>query len=363
MNVVVSAVILAAGQGTRMRSALPKPAHRLCGRPMVSYGIDALSGVGAHKVVVVIGHGGERVRQAVLDHRAGDVDVAFTVQRTQRGTGDAAQVGLEAFTSEELDDEDALLIVMPGDQPLVRPATIESLVEAHVASGAAATILTALMDDPTGYGRVIRDTTGRVRHIVEHRDASDDELAVREINTSVYCFNRSLVGPALRRVTPDNAQGEFYLTDVIGVLREAGYGVAAHVGDADEMLGINDRAQLAAAEAVLRRRINNDWLRRGVTIVDPDATYIDGTVELGEDVTVFPGALVQGRSTVGSGTSIGAGSHLVDTTVGARSRVESTRAHGATIGDDAHVGPFAALAPGAVIEDGTSTGPHYGAPG
>lgn len=345
-----------------MRSALPKPAHRLCGRPMVSYGIDALGEVGCSKVVVVVGHGAERVRQAVSDHKPDTVDAQFALQATQRGTGDATQVGLDGFTSAELDDDQALLLVLPGDQPLVRGDTIAALVATHVESGAAATILTALVPDATGYGRVIRGDDGKVLRIVEHKDASAGELAVNEINTSIYCFNRSLLGPALRRVTPDNAQGEYYLTDVVSVLREAGYSIAAHPGDPDEMQGINDRAQLASAEAVLRRRINEDWLRRGVTIVDPEATYIDGTVELGEDVTVFPGALVQGRSVIGAGTSIGAGSHLVDTVVGARCRLESTRAHGASIGDDARVGPFAALEPGDEIADGTVTGPHYSQP-
>lgn len=345
-----------------MRSSLPKPAHRLCGRPMVSFALDALADVSLSKAVVVVGHGSERVRSAVLDHAPEGVEIAFALQAVQRGTGDAAQVGLVELESDNPDDDTAVLVVLPGDAPLIRSSTIAALVDTHVSSGAGATVLTAVLDDATGYGRVLRDRDGRVSRIVEHRDATDDERLVREINTSVYCFTRTLVGPALRRVTPDNAQGEYYLTDVIAVLRDAGYSIAAHIGAASETLGINDRAQLAAAEAELRRRTNAEWLRKGVTIVDPATTYIDTTVSLGEDVTVFPGVLIQGVTVIGNGSSVGVGSHLVDTTVGANVRIESTHSAGATIGDGAHVGPFAALGPDDHIAAGAVTGAHYGAP-
>ncbi|NOX31832.1 MAG: NTP transferase domain-containing protein [Actinobacteria bacterium] len=359
LNTSVAAIVLAAGQGTRMRSSLPKPAHRLCGRPMVSFAIDALSDVAPDKVVVVVGHGSDKVKAAVTDHSPAGVEVAFALQAEQRGTGDAVRVGLEAFTADELDDETGLLIVLTSDAPLIRPSTIARLVETHLESGAGATVLTAVMDDAAGYGRVIRDADGRVNRIVEHRDASFDELEVNEINTAIFCFTRTLVGPALRRINPANAQGELYLTDIVAVLRDAGYSVAAHIGDAAETQGINDRAQLAAAEQELRRRTNSSWLARGVTIVDPDHTYIDTTSTLGEDVTVFPGSLIQGATSIGAGTVVGPGCHIVDTQIGLAAHVEFTRSTGAYIGDHARVGPFAVLRAGDRIEPDQVTGAHY----
>lgn len=345
-----------------MMSAIPKPAHRLCGRPMVSFGLDALAEVGLDKAVIVVGHGAERVRSAVVDHAPEGVQLEFAVQDRQNGTGDAAAVGLSAFTESEIDDEDADVVVLPGDVPLVTAQTLSELIDLHRTSGAGATLLTAQMTDPSGYGRVIRDRHGQVTRIVEHRDANEEELAVDEINTSIYCFKRSLLGPALRRITPVNAQGEYYLTDVIAVLREAGYPIMAHIAPRSaETMGINDRVQLAEAEAELRRRTNLAWLAAGVTIVDPANTYVDTTVELGTDVTIFPGAVIQGRTTIGSGTTVGPRCHVVDCTIGADCRLDATTATGASIGDRSRVGPFASLAPGATIPADTVTGPLYAA--
>lgn len=359
----ISAMILAAGQGTRMRSALAKPAHRLCGRPMVSFGLDALAEVDCDRVVVVIGHGAERVRTSVGQFAPVDLRVNFVVQDEQRGTGDAVAVGLHGFTAAELDDEDADIIVMPGDTPLVRSSTIAALVAHHHAEGAGATLLTARVADATGYGRVIRNKHGAVARVVEQRDADPDELAIDEVNTSIYCFRRSVLAPALRRVTPVNAQGEYYLTDVVGVLSDAGYPIAALIADdAREIIGVNDRLQLAEAEAVLRARTNDEWLRAGVTIVDPRHTYIDVTVDIGTDVTIYPGAVLQGATAIGDGSVIGPGCHLVDTDVGRDARLDQTTSRGARIGDGARVGPYAVLEEGTKIPANTVTGPLYAAP-
>ncbi|HEC09636.1 MAG TPA: bifunctional N-acetylglucosamine-1-phosphate uridyltransferase/glucosamine-1-phosphate acetyltransferase [Acidimicrobiales bacterium] len=359
----VSAIVLAAGQGTRMRSRLPKPAHRLCGRPMVSYVLDALADVNVEKAVVVVGHGAERVRESVLRHAPEAMDVVFAVQERQLGTGDAAAVGLDAFTSVELDDEEAVLVVMPGDTPLIRPATIVSLVEAHNREKAGATLLTAHLEDPTGYGRVIRGRGGRVDRVVEQADATEEEKAIDEVNTSIYCFRRSLLAPALRRVTPANAQGEYYLTDVVGVLRDAGYPIAAvPADDPGETVGVNDRLQLAATEAALRSRTNRAWLRSGVTLVDPANTYIDTTVSIGEDVTVYPGSILRGATVVGSGAVIGPDTSLTDCVVGPGARVERSTCTGAAIDAGARVGPYCHLEPGARIGEGTVTGPFYAVP-
>lgn len=357
----LAAVVLAAGEGTRMRSERPKPLHLLCGKAMVRYVLDSLSDCAVDRVVVVVGHGAERVTKKLQDQE-GDLLLDFVEQHTQQGTGDAVAVGLTAFPDDDLDDDGGDILVLPGDTPLLRAATIRKLLDHHRSSDVACTVLTARLDDPTGYGRVVRGKDDRVARIVEYRDASPDELAIDEINTSIYCFRRSVLAPALRRVQPLNDQGEYYLTDVVEVLHDAGYGVTAVTADdPDETHGVNDRAQLAAAEAELRRRTNLDWLRRGVTMLDPSATYVDTTVDLAPDVTLFPGTILQGDTVVGRGAEIGPGTRLVDCTVGAGARVEQTTARDAEIGAHTHVGPYAHVAPGEVVPDGTATGPFYAA--
>jgi bifunctional UDP-N-acetylglucosamine pyrophosphorylase / glucosamine-1-phosphate N-acetyltransferase len=353
----VSAVVLAAGEGTRMRSTRPKPLHLLCGRAMLLYVLDALGECDVERVVVVVGHGAERVTKK-LQEEAPDVVLDFVEQHVQRGTGDAVSVGLTAFPADEFDEGD--VIVLPGDTPLLRSSTVAALLNHHRATEAACTILTASVPDPTGYGRVVRDKDDRVSHIVEEADATADERAIAEINTSIYCFRQSVLAPALRRLSPENAQGEYYLTDVVEVLHDAGYPVVSVVSaDPVEPQGVNDRVQLAMAEAELRRRTNEQWLRRGVTMLDPGRTYIDATVVLGTDVTIFPGAVLQGRTVVGDGAEIGPDTHLVDCLVGAGACVEHSVARDAEVGPDAHVGPYAVLEPGAHIPDGGRTGSFY----
>jgi bifunctional UDP-N-acetylglucosamine pyrophosphorylase/glucosamine-1-phosphate N-acetyltransferase len=372
----LSAIVLAAGEGTRMRSQRPKPLHRLCGRPMLSYVLDSLDECPIERAVVVVGHGAERVTETFRDEeprppsstskspsarRSRGLD--FVEQHVQRGTGDAVSVGLTAFPDDEIDVADGDVLVLPGDTPLLRPATIAALVAEHRRTGAAGTVLTARLPDATGYGRVVRGKDDRVTRIVEHRDADEDERLIDEINTSIYCFRLSVLAPALRRVTPDNAQGEYYLTDVIEVLHDAGYRVGAVIADDyREIQGVNDRLQLATAEAELRRRTNGSLQRQGVTMVDPDHTYVDATVRVAPDVTLFPNTLLQGRTVVEAGAEIGPDTRLVDCTVGARAVVEKTSGREATIGADAVVGPFAVLDPGSTISDGARTGAFYTAP-
>src|SRR5690606_23087334 len=246
----LSAILLAAGEGTRMRSDRPKPLHLLCGKAMLLYVIDALAACDIDRAVVVVGHGAERVTKK-LQEQGPDLLLDFVEQRVQRGTGDAVSVGLTAF-EDDLDDE-LDLIVMPGDTPLLRPDTIAALVDTHRRTGSAATVLTARLSDPTGYGRIVRGKDDRVVRIVEQAAATPDELEIDAINAGIYCLRRSLLAPALRRLSPENAQGEYYLTDVIAVLAGAGHPVATHVADdPSETHGVNDRVQLAAAEAELR---------------------------------------------------------------------------------------------------------------
>jgi len=355
----VSAVVLAAGEGTRMRSERPKPLHLLCGRAMLLYVLDSLSDCTIARAVVVVGHGAERVTKK-LQEDGPDVLLDFVEQHVQRGTGDAVSVGLTAFPDDELDLGDGDLLVLPGDTPLLRPATIAALVAEHRRTDAACTVLTARVPDPTGYGRVVRGKEDRVVRIVEQADADPDEREIDEINTSIYCFRQSVLAPALRRLSPENAQGEYYLTDVVAVLHDAGYLVSAVVADDHrETQGVNDRVQLAAAEAELRRRTNEGLLRQGVTMLDPERTYVDATVEVGNDVTLFPGTLLQGRCVIGAGAEIGPDTRLVDCVVGPDAVVAQTAGRDAEIGRGAVVGPFAALEPGSSVPSGTRTGPFY----
>jgi bifunctional UDP-N-acetylglucosamine pyrophosphorylase / glucosamine-1-phosphate N-acetyltransferase len=356
----LSAIVLAAGHGTRMRSTRPKPVHNLVGRPLVRHVLDALATCPVSRVVVVVGHGAEEVTKK-LQEAPGPWTMEFVEQHTQRGTGDAVGVGLTGLPDDDLEiADDGDVLVLPGDTPLLRPTTVADLVTEHRLSGAAATVLTARLDDPNGYGRVVRNKDGGVRAIVEDRDASDEEREIDEINTGIYVFRRSLLTPALRRITTDNAQGELYVTDVIEVLSSAGHKViGVEAEDPDETHGVNDRAQLAIAEAELRHRINDHWLRAGVTIVDPAATYVEADVELEADVTLWPGSILQGDTIVASGAEIGPNTHLIDTRVGAGARVFQSTARQAEIGEEAQVGPYAAIAAGQRIAAGMRTGPFY----
>jgi bifunctional UDP-N-acetylglucosamine pyrophosphorylase/glucosamine-1-phosphate N-acetyltransferase len=348
-------VVLAAGEGTRMKSAQPKVLHPLCGRPMLLHVLDTLARLPLDRIVVVVGHGADTVMEAARTHYRGDVVVEFVEQRTRRGTGDAASVALTAFV-DTIDAEDDVIVVT-GDAPLLRAETLAHLAREHRLADSAGSLLTARLADPTGYGRVVRDAHGHVAAIVEQADAGPDELAIDEVNPSIYCFRRSLLAPALRRLSPENAQGEYYLTDVVAVLRDTGHAVLAiEADDPMETVGVNDRAQLAEAEAELRARINRRWMLEGVSIIDPVTTYVDADVVLAPDVTLLPGTLLQGATVVHEGAVVGPHSQLVDTLVGERAVVRQTVARGAEIGPDATVGPFASLRPGTRLGAGAHIG-------
>src|SRR3954471_11442225 len=352
----LAAVVLAAGEGSRIRSGTPKVLHELAGRPMVLHIVDALAELPIERIVIVVGHGAERVTKTLQEQLVTEVDVEFVEQRVQRGTGDAVSVALTSSAFDDLDAEDDIL-VLPGDHPLLSAETIAMLATEHRVQDAAATVLTVHAADPTGYGRVIRDKDDRVARIVEHADADEDERAVDEINTSIYCFRRTLLAPALRRLTPENAQGEYYLTDAIEVLRSAGHKVIAMVADdAGETIGVNDRAQLADAESQLRARINEAWMREGVTMVDPARTYIDTSVELEPEVRLMPGTILEDRTSIGGGSVIGPDAHLTDAIVGDRTTIANSVVREAEIGDDCSVGPFAYVRPGTRLAAGAKIG-------
>jgi bifunctional UDP-N-acetylglucosamine pyrophosphorylase / glucosamine-1-phosphate N-acetyltransferase len=352
----LAAVVLAAGEGTRMRSDTPKVLHPLCGRPMVLHVVDALAELPLDRIVVVVGHAAERVTKTLQEQLVTEVPVEFVEQRVQRGTGDAVSVGLTLF--DDLDAEDDIL-VLPSDAPLVRAETIARLATQHRVQDAAATVLTAQVADPTGLGRVVRDKDDRVARIVEDPDATDEERAIAEINTSIYCFRRNLLAPALRRLSPENAQGEYYLTDAVGVLRATGHKVVAMTAeDSGEAIMVNDRAQLADAEAELRARINRRWMRDGVTMVDAARTYVDATVELDPDVRILPGTILEGRTSIGAGSVIGPDTRLVDAVVGERAHITNAVVYDAEIGDDCSIGPFAYIRPGTRLASGVKVGTY-----
>src|ERR671925_1232800 len=294
----LTTIILAAGEGKRMRSRQPKVLHELCGRPLISYCLRLARTVG-DRIVLVVGPDADGVRAA-----AGD-GVTIIEQRERLGTGHAV---LQARA--DCEGTAGAILVLPSDVPLLSVETIERLVSHHATTGAAATVLTAIVDRPHGYGRVLRQG-GRVKRIVEDRDATDDEKKVTEINTSVYCFDGGRLWRALEQVRPENDQGEYYLTDVIGLLARAGGRIeAVAVEDPEEALGVNDRKQLAALAAIQRRRILDRHMLAGVTILDPGSTYIDDTVTIGADTVIYPNVIIDVASEIGGDCVIGAGCHI-----------------------------------------------------
>ena len=337
-------IVLAAGEGTRMRSATPKGLHAIAGRSLIGHVLEAASAVDPSHVVVVIGHG----RDAVLEHLEEIAPwVDTVVQEEQRGTGHAVRIALAALASAQALTP-APVVVLSGDTPLLTGASVRMLVEAHLRAGAAATLLTAVLKDPSGYGRVVRATDGSVEGIVEHRDASDEVLAIEEINAGMYAFDPARLAPALERLTTANDQGEEYLTDAVGLLRAEGYPVAGLVvDDAHEILGVNDRVQLAEAAALMRDRINDRWMRAGVSMLDPGSTWIDVDVDLAPDVTILPQTSLLGPTSIATGARIGPGTTLTSCEVGEGAALMHTWAELAVIEAGASVGPFTYLRPGA----------------
>jgi bifunctional UDP-N-acetylglucosamine pyrophosphorylase/glucosamine-1-phosphate N-acetyltransferase len=332
-------VVLAAGEGKRMKSALPKVLHPLLGRTLVGHVLAAAEPVAADRTLVVVGYGADRATAHLAEVAPHATPV---LQAQQHGTGHAVRIALESVP-----DTAGTVVVLNGDVPLLRPETVTGLVEAHEAAGAAATVLAAEVPDPTGLGRILRTPTGALDRIVEHRDATVEQRAIREINAGIYAFDGALLRVALSKLSTDNDQGEEYLTDVFGLLGAAGHPVAVHLaGDATETLGCNDRAELASLRALLRDRINQHWMRAGVTLLDPATTWIDVTVRLGRDAVVDQNSQLRGATEVGEGAVVGPDSTLIDAVVGAGATVLRSHVDGAQIGPQATVGPYSYLRPG-----------------
>jgi bifunctional UDP-N-acetylglucosamine pyrophosphorylase/glucosamine-1-phosphate N-acetyltransferase len=340
----VSTIVLAAGEGTRMRSATPKVLHRLAGRPLVEHAVRAAAGVDPDELVVVVGHGKEAVEQ----HLAGLAEplgreITSAVQHEQLGTGHAVACG----TAELRRPRTGTVLVTYGDVPLLDGATLRSLLREHRERGNAVTVLSAVVDDPAGYGRVVRDGAGEVTGIVEQKDTTAEQAAITEINSGVYAFDAAVLDDALDRLSTDNAQGELYLTDVLSIARDGGHRTSALVcADTWLVEGINDRVQLSRLGEELNRRLLLHWMRQGVTVTDPRSTRIDCDVELSSDVVLEPGVQLRAGTAVDEGALVGPDTTLSGCTVGAGASVVRTHGEGAEIGPGASVGPFAYLRSG-----------------
>ncbi len=345
MPMKVTAVILAAGQGTRMKSDLPKVLHPICGQPMIVHSLAAARAASTEEPVVVIGHGAEAVREFLGG------SARCVIQDPQLGTGHAVQQA-----EVELKGKPGLLLVTYADMPLLREGTLRRLVEAQKANQGPLTLLTVIASDPRGFGRVVRGPDGSVRAVVEEATASPDQLAIKELNVGAYCFSLDWLWDALRRI-PLSKKGEYYLTDTVGLAAEAGLPVQAIVADdPGETIGINTRLHLAEAEAAMRRQINCAHMLGGVTLVDPAATYIEAGVVIGRDTVVWPNTHLRGRTTIGEGCIIGPNTIIEDTTVGDYSEVLASVLEGAVVEENVGMGPFAHLRKGAHLCKGVHIG-------
>ncbi len=342
----ISAIILAAGQGTRMRSNLPKVLHPLLGQPMAWYALQAARQVTGSEPVMVIGHGAETVQQTLGGQAAG-----YVVQEPQLGTGHAVMQA-EPLLRDAAD----LVLVTYADMPLVSPDTLRKLVATHQGGNAVISLVTVIAVNPRGFGRIVRDARGRVQAIVEEAQANPEQLAIKELNASIYCFSAGWLWPALHRI-PLSPKGEYYLTDLVGLAVADGLPVQAQVAeDPAEMIGINTRVHLAEAEALLRRRINQGWMLQGVTMINPDATYIEPEVSIGADTLLWPDTYLRGRTVIGSGCELGPNTIIQDSQVGDQCTILASVLEGAELEDHVEVGPFARLRKGAHLASGVHMG-------
>ncbi len=339
-----------------MRSSLAKVLHEANGRAMVGHVLAATAPLEAHATCVVVGHQRDRVRDFLQGTHPG---VLTAVQDEQRGTGHAVRVALQQLGEQSLELDSGTVMVLTGDTPLLTAQTLLSLHAVHVEAQAAATVLTAVVADASGYGRILRADNGDVLGIVEHKDANAAQRAICEFNSGIYVFDLPLLRSALSQLTTDNAQGEEYLTDVLAILHKAGHRVAASIAaDADEVMGVNDRVQLALASQLLRQRVNESHMRAGVTIIDPQTTWIEAGVSIARDVVIEPNTFLQGATSIAEGAHIGPDTTLVDCAVEAGAVVLRSHATGAVIGPRATVGPFTYLRPGSVLGERAKAGAY-----
>ncbi|MBM7866388.1 bifunctional UDP-N-acetylglucosamine diphosphorylase/glucosamine-1-phosphate N-acetyltransferase GlmU [Heliobacterium gestii] len=341
-----TAVVLAAGKGTRMKSRQPKVLHAVAGQPMICHVLDALADCGVAQPVVVVGHGGEAVQQCLGDR------ARYAWQQEQLGTGHAVMMARP-----EVSEEVETVMVLCGDTPLLTGATLAALWETHEKTGAMGTVLTAVIGEPKGYGRILRDDAGHVAAIVEEKDADENQKAIREINAGTYCFDRAALFAALDAITPANAQGEYYLTDVLAIFRRQGGRVAAHtLTDEREILGINSRSQLAEAEAVLQDRLRRKWMDAGVTLIDPGSVFFHAQAVIGPDTIIYPQTIIEGETVIGEGCRLGPATRIWGSRIGNNVAIQNSIVLDSQISDDCAVGPFAYLRPGTCLAEEVKVG-------
>lgn len=339
-------VILAAGKGTRMKSALPKVLHKVGGKPMVQHVLDAAKEAGTTRNVIVIGFGGEKVKETIGEQ------AEIVVQAEQLGTGHAVRQAEGVLSGVE-----GTVLVLCGDTPLLTGSLLKKLCKEHEVSGAKATVLTAIMPDATGYGRIIRDKAGNVAKIVEHKDATEEERKVQEVNSGIYCFDKKALFDALTKVGCDNAQGEYYLPDVLEILKDQGEKIwATAADDYEETLGINSRVQLAGAEKILRRRKNVELMDNGVTLLDPDSTFVDADVVIGKDTVIYPFTWLEGKTIIGENCIVGPSSRFSDVKIGNNVTAQFTYAHECEVADDVTMGPYVHLRPDTKLSEKVKIG-------
>lgn len=340
------ALILAAGQGTRIKSDIPKVLHKVCGKEMVNHVIDTMRKAKIDDVNVIIGKGSELVKE-----KTSTKNVSYSLQEKQLGTGHAVKSAINF-----LKDKKGIVGVFCGDAPLIKNETVESLFKSHLDNNNGATLLSSLIQDPTGYGRVIRDNNGEVLKIVEHKDCTKEELLVNEMNSAIYCFDIELLLSSLDKLSDNNSQGEYYLTDVIGILKEEGKKVGALVIDYEETIGVNSRVQLAEAEGVLRDRINTKHMINGVTLIDPKSTYIGDDVEIGKDTVIYPNNILEGNTIIGEGVVLYPNSRISNSVVLNNVEIQSSVILDSKIGENTTVGPFAYIRPQSIIGNNARIG-------
>lgn len=340
------AIILAAGKGTRMRSKYPKVLHKVGGKPMLQHVIDAASAAGADKKVVIVGHEAELV-EAMVGNQG-----TIALQAEQLGTGHAV-----LQTADTLKDFHGTALILCGDTPLLDGEELKKFCEAHQESGAAATVLTAIMDDPFGYGRIVRDANGNVQGIVEQKDATEEQKAIKEINTGIYCMECPQMFDVLATLTNDNAQGEYYLTDVLQKLNEAGAKVGGiSTADSDMVMGINSRKQLSVAEGVMRQRILDKLMDAGVTIMDPASTFIEASVKIGRDTVIYPYTWLEGTTEIGEDCEIGPNARFTNVKIGDDNHLQFIYGHDCEVKNHVTAGPYVHLRPDTVISDHVKIG-------
>ncbi|BDH59927.1 bifunctional protein GlmU [Lysinibacillus sp. PLM2] len=331
----IFAVVLAAGQGTRMKSKLYKVLHPVCGKPMVEHVIDNIQNLDVNRIVTIVGHGAEKVKETLGEKSE------YVLQAEQLGTAHAVQQAESILA-----DLEGTTLVVCGDTPLIREETLKALVEFHQKQNAKATILTAVAENPYGYGRIIRNEKGQVSQIVEQKDATEEQQLEKEINTGTYCFDNKALFESLKLVKNENAQGEYYLPDVIEILKSKGEIVSAYTtDDFDEILGVNDRVALSQAEEIMRARINEKHMRNGVTIINPFTTHISIDAVIGSDTVIKPGVVIEGNTIIGEDCIIGPNSQITNSQIGNRTSVQNSVVISSIVGEDTTIGPFAHLRP------------------